>query len=307
MKNYRKIILIIIATIIVYAIFLLVTDINKIIDKIINFNIIYAPFIVGLVICSWMIVYYRWHLMLKLLGINIPHKSNFQIFLIGTSLGITPGKMGELFKSQILKDKYNIPRTKTAPIFLLEKFLDLSSALVISSIGIIFFPEMAYLVGGGLLLVFLIIKIFSSKNFFQKFIHFIEKFNFFKKYSESISSSQEIFSDIIRKKEVIIFGLLSMAYWIVIGSAAYLILLGLGFESLSILNVISSYSISLVIGALSLIPGGIGVAEASLVGLLTLQNIQFSDAVVAVVLIRLFTLWFSTISGFITLKTSKTL
>ena len=136
---------------------------------------------------------------------------------------------------------------------------------------------------------------------------FIEKFKFFKKYSESISSSQEIFSDMIRKKEVIIFGLLSIAYWIVIGSAAYLILLGLGFEALSILNIISSYSISLVIGALSLIPGGIGVAEASLVGLLTLQDIEFSDAVVAVVLIRLFTLWFSTISGFITLKTSKTL
>ena len=287
MINYRKIIFIIIATIIVYAIFLLVTDINKIIDKIINFNIFYAPFIVSLVICSWMIVYYRWHLMLKLLGINIPHRSNFQIFLIGTSLGITPGKMGELFKSQILKDKYDIPRTKTAPIFLLEKFLDLSSALVISSLGIIFFPEMGYLIAGGLFLVFLIIKIFSSKNLFQKFIHFIEKFKFFKKYSESISSSQEIFSDMIRKKEVIIFGL--------------------GFEALSILNIISSYSISLVIGALSLIPGGIGVAEASLVGLLTLQDIEFSDAVVAVVLIRLFTLWFSTISGFITLKTSKTL
>ena len=307
MINYRKIIFIIIATIIVYAIFLLVTDINKIIDKIINFNIFYAPFIVGLVICSWMIVYYRWHLMLKLLGINIPHRSNFQIFLIGTSLGITPGKMGELFKSQILKDKYDIPRTKTAPIFLLEKFLDLSSALVISSLGIIFFQEMCYLIVGGLFLVFLIIKIFSSKNLFQKFIHFIEKFKFFKKYSESISSSQEIFSDMIRKKEVIVFGLLSIAYWIVIGSAAYLILLGLGFEALSILNIISSYSISLVIGALSLIPGGIGVAEASLVGLLTLQDIEFSDAVVAVVLIRLFTLWFSTISGFITLKTSKTL
>ncbi len=181
MKNYRKIIFIIIATIIVYAIFLLVTDINKIIDKIINFNIFYAPFIVGLVICSWMIVYYRWHLMLKLLGINIPHRSNFQIFLIGTSLGITPGKMGELFKSQILKDKYDIPRTKTAPIFLLEKFLDLSSALVISSLGIIFFPEMGYLIAGGLFLVFLIINIFSSKNLFQKFIHFIEKFKFFKK------------------------------------------------------------------------------------------------------------------------------
>ena len=72
-------------------------------------------------------------------------------------------------------------------------------------------------------------------------------------------------------------------------------------------QVITTYATSIILGVASLIPGGIGVAEASLVGLLTLQDIEFSDAVVAVVLIRLFTLWFSTISGFITLKTSKTL
>ena len=187
MKNYRKIIFIIIATIIVYAIFLLVTDINKIIDKIINFNIFYAPFIVGLVICSWMIVYYRWHLMLKLLGINIPHRSNFQIFLIGTSLGITPGKMGELFKSQILKDKYDIPRTKTIPIVLVEKVYDLIGAILASIIGIIILGMDTYLI---IIAISVLIMIFffmyyrpASELFFKR----ITKTKFLSKYVENIS------------------------------------------------------------------------------------------------------------------------
>ena len=73
------------------------------------------------------------------------------------------------------------------------------------------------------------------------------------------------------------------------------------------LSIISSYSSSLIVGALSFIPGGLGVAEGSLIGLFSLQNIDFSEAIVIVVLIRFFTLWFSTIVGFVALKTSKSL
>jgi len=102
MENIRKIILIIIASIIVYAVFLLITDINKILDKIINFDLVYIPIILGLVVVSWFIVYIRWYLILKTSGIQIPELLNFEIFLAGGALGITPGKMGELFKSQIL-------------------------------------------------------------------------------------------------------------------------------------------------------------------------------------------------------------
>tara|TARA_Y100000748_G_scaffold284953_1_gene267122 strand:+ start:318 stop:548 length:231 start_codon:yes stop_codon:yes gene_type:complete len=76
---------------------------------------------------------------------------------------------------------------------------------------------------------------------------------------------------------------------------------------MDLLSIISSYSSSLIVGALSFIPGGLGVAEGSLIGLFSLQNIDFSEAIVIVVLIRFFTLWFSTIAGFIALKTSKSL
>ena len=127
MKVFKKIISITIIAIIVYAIILLLSDIDKITDKIITFKSEFILIIIPLVVVSWLIIYLRWNLLLKTIDVEIPHSINFQIFLVGGALGITPGKIGELFKSQILKDKFDIPRTKTAPLFIVEKFLDLIS------------------------------------------------------------------------------------------------------------------------------------------------------------------------------------
>ncbi len=54
-------------------------------------------------------------------------------------------------------------------------------------------------------------------------------------------------------------------------------------------------------------PGGFGVAEGSLVGLFSLQGIGVSTALILVILIRIFTLWYGVAVGFIALKTSGVL
>ena len=296
-----------IITIIIYAVFLFISDLDKISDKIFNFKIEFLPIIIGLVVFSWIISYSRWNILLKNQNIHIPHSLNFQIFLVGGALGITPGKIGELFKSQILKEKFNIPRTKTAPLFIVEKFLDLVSAMIVTLIGIWFIPEIGYLAIVGLMISVLLFKILTSKKFFNQTLNFLNKIKFLKKYLEPLSSSHEILSKTLYSKKMFLLLILSFFYWIIIGCAAFFVIEGFGFSIGSILNIISTYSSSLVIGALSFIPGGIGIAEGSLIGLLTFQGIDISEAIVIVVLIRIFTLWFSTITGFIALKTSRSL
>ena len=307
MKVLKKIISIVIITIIIYAVFLFISDLDKISDKIFNFKLEFLPIIIGLVIFSWIISYFRWNILLKNQNIHIPHSLNFQIFLVGGALGITPGKIGELFKSQILKEKFNIPRTKTAPLFIVEKFLDLVSAMIVTIIGIWFIPEIGYLAIVGLMISVLLFKILTSKKFFNQTLNFINKIKFLKKYLEPLSSSHEILSKTLYSKKMFFLLTLSFFYWIIIGCAAFFVIEGFGFSIGSILNIISTYSSSLIIGALSFIPGGIGIAEGSLIGLLTFQGIDVSEAIVIVVLIRIFTLWFSTITGFIALKTSRSL
>tara|TARA_Y100000996_G_C22460865_1_gene617988 strand:+ start:171 stop:1094 length:924 start_codon:yes stop_codon:yes gene_type:complete len=307
LKVLKKIISIVIITIIIYAVFLFISDLDKISDKIFNFKLEFLPIIIGLVIFSWIISYFRWNILLKNQNIHIPHSLNFQIFLVGGALGITPGKIGELFKSQILKEKFNIPRTKTAPLFIVEKFLDLVSAMIVTIIGIWFIPEIGYLAIVGLMISVLLFKILTSKKFFNQTLNFLNKIKFLKKYLEPLSSSHEILSKTLYSKKMFFLLTLSFFYWIIIGCAAFFVIEGFGFSIGSILNIISTYSSSLIIGALSFIPGGIGIAEGSLIGLLTFQGIDVSEAIVIVVLIRIFTLWFSTITGFIALKTSKSL
>lgn len=307
MKVLKKIVSIVIITIIIYAIFLFMSDLDKISDKILNFKLEFLPIILGLVIFSWIISYFRWNILLKNQNIHIPHSLNFQIFLVGGALGITPGKIGELFKSQILKEKFNIPRTKTAPLFIVEKFLDLVSAMIVTVIGIWFIPEIGYLAIIGLVVSIILFKILTSKKLFIQTLSFLNKIKFLSKYLEPLSSSHEILSKTLHSKKMFSLLILSVFYWIVIGCAAFFVIEGFGFSVGSILNIISTYSSSLIIGALSFIPGGIGIAEGSLIGLLSFQGIDVSEAIVIVVLIRIFTLWFSTITGFIALKTSKSL
>ena len=55
-----------------------------------------------------------------------------------------------------------------------------------------------------------------------------------------------------------------------------MILLAFNIETISFLNSIAMYPTSVLVGVASLIPGGVGVTEGSLTGLLTLQGIDVS-------------------------------
>ena len=179
-----SLLLIVIAAIGVYAVFLFISDYNTITEKIIFFQIEYLLPILILVSISWIPLIIRWNILLKQNGINVPIKKSIMIWLSGSALGITPGKIGELFKSQILKDKFNIPRTKTAPLFIVEKFLDLVGALIVTLFGIWFFPELGYLAIFGLFILLIIFKILTSKKLFNKTLLFFSRFKFLQKYLE---------------------------------------------------------------------------------------------------------------------------
>jgi uncharacterized protein (TIRG00374 family) len=82
-------------------------------------------------------------------------------------------------------------------------------------------------------------------------------------------------------------------------------MLALSIDPLDFGILIITYTSSLILGAVSFLPGGIGVTEGTLVGLFSLQDIEISTAVVLVVFIRIFILWYSVIVGFVSLKISK--
>ena len=64
---------------------------------------------------------------------------------------------------------------------------------------------------------------------------------------------------------------------------------------------VSVYSVSSIVGGLSTLPGGLGGFEGACIGLLVAQGVPIPVAVAATAVIRVGTLWFSILVGFICL------
>ena len=79
-------------------------------------------------------------------------------------------------------------------------------------------------------------------------------------------------------------------------------MIGFDINILDYLKVLAIYATSTLLGAISFVPGGIGITEGTLTGLLTLEGIGVSVALILSVMIRIFTLWYSASIGFIALK-----
>jgi len=302
MKLDNRLILILISVVGIYAIFLFISDYNIISEKISSFKINYLPLILFFVSASWIPLIIKWHFLLKNSEVDIPLTKSIAIFFSGVAFEITPGQIGALIKSQILKTSYNIPRTKTVPIVIVEKVYDLIGAILASVIGIIILGMEIYLIAIAISVLAFIFFFMYYKPASELFFNRITKLKFFSKYIENISGFYETVQKSTNVRAATICILLALAYWFMVSAAAYYTLISFDVNIVDYLKVLAIYSTSTLLGAISFIPAGIGITEGSIAGLFTLNGIDVSTALILAVMIRIFTLWYSVSVGFIALK-----
>ena len=97
--------LIITFTICLYAAFLVFSDVKKLGEHSIRFDYYYTPIVLFFVTLSWVPLYFRWKVLSHSSGIVIPIKNDILIYVAGFALSVTPGKVGELIRTQLLKEK----------------------------------------------------------------------------------------------------------------------------------------------------------------------------------------------------------
>ena len=304
MKIGNKILIVVIAVIGLYAAFLIASDINTISSKISDFKIEIIPIILLLVTSGWFVLFFRWHLLLRNAKIFIPVKDSFLIFTSGFALTIIPGKVGELVKSQLLKTKFGIARSKTVPIVILEQFYSAVGIITLSFFGIWYFELGVYVLGFFTAALVFVFVLLSSRKAFNKIVTLLERRKFTSKLVEPLSSSYDGIKNGIKGPITLYASGLSILFWLIEAISIYFILLAFGVEAIGFLTIISTYTTSIMLGILSFLPIGIGVVEGTLTSFFTMQGIDVSLALTIVVVIRLFTRWYGVSFGFIALKLS---
>ena len=304
MKITNKALIVVVAVIGLYAAFLIASDINTIYDKISDFKIETIPVIVLLVTSGWFILFFRWHLLLRNAQISIPIKDSFLILMSGFALTIIPGKVGELVKSQLLKTKFGIARSKTVPIVILEQFYTAIGIVTLSFFGIWYFELGVYVLGFFTVALVFVFVLLSSRKAFNKIVSLLGKRKFTSKFVEPLSSSYDAIKNGIKGPITLYASSLSILFWLMEAISIYFILLAFGVETLEFITIISTYTTSIMLGILSFLPLGLGVVEGTLARFFTLHGIDVSLALTIVIVIRIFTRWYGVSFGFIALKLS---
>jgi len=163
----------------------------------------------------------------------------------------------------------------------------------------IFASKIVFLVGLGISLIF--VSLFSRSLFFNLIKNFISKIQFLQKYFPNFDEVKESSSTLISPRNLAKNYLLSL-----ISQIPYVIAVSLIFKSIipsvDLFWANQVYFTSLLIGALSFIPGGLVTTEAGLLGLILSNNVEFSAATVTVLILRFVFLWMLSIIGLVLLK-----
>ena len=288
-----------------YSIFLSFSDLNLISDQLANFKIEFLPPILILVTISWFILFARWQILLKNSNIIIPLKSSFGIFISGFSLQFIPGEAGEFLKVQLLKNRFNITRSKTSPIIITEMLYNAIGLVALSVTSIWFFEFTIYIFVVFSILLVLLFYLINNKKYFLKIINKFSKIRFFKKYAEATSESLEIIQNLTKGKVLVYSVTLSIFFWFIECIAIHLLLSSFGINTIELLALIPMYTGSIILGVVSFLPFGLGVFEGSLAGFMSLHGIHISISLTIVILARIITRWYSVFVGLVTLKITR--
>ena len=304
-SNLKKILIVGISVIGLYSIFLSFSDLNLISDQLANFKTEFLLPILILVTLSWFILFARWQILLKNSNIIIPLRSSFTIYISGFSLQFIPGEAGEFLKAQLLKNKFNISRSKTSPIIITEMLYNAIGLVALSIISIWFFEFTIYIFVVFSTLLILLFYLINNKKYFLKVINKFLKIRFFKKYAEPMSESLEIIQNLTKGKVLLYSVMLSTFFWFVECIAIHLLLLSFGIDTIELFTLAPMYSSSIILGVVSFLPFGLGVFEGSLAGFLSLRGIDISISFTVVILARIITRWYSVFVGLVALKITR--
>lgn len=302
-RIFRLLLLGLIAGIVTILVLGIWGEFSQSLQRIQNFNTLVIPFALLLSLINYCLRWVRWHFFLKKGDNRVSISLSIKVFLSGLAMSITPGKVGEVLKVALLKDRANIKASKTFPIVVAERIYDLLAVVLLTGFGVLEYgkSQLIFLFGGlFLVLIYLL--------FYTKFgwIVLSSVFGFLVRKripKETEREAYEVQKTLLSGKHVIFGMTTGVLAWLAEGVGLYLVVCGFENANISVGSAIFIYSAGTLAGCLSMIPGGLVTTEVTLTGMMSPYVFGIfpddSSAVSSTIIIRLVTLWFAVLLGVI--------
>ncbi|MBF0409641.1 MAG: flippase-like domain-containing protein [Candidatus Riflebacteria bacterium] len=297
----RKLVFWVFAAIIMFSIAIaLFTDFDKIQKAVALFSPFSIFIILFSVLINYLLRFIKWEFFLRRIDIIIPLKQSLWIFFSSFAMVLSPGKLGEIMKSLLLKSQFSIPISKSAPIVMAERITDLLGLSLIAAYGSSKFAFGGKMLFAAISIIFFFVICITRPGFWQWIDkNILARFARLAKVRNSVKALEESSGNLLSPFSLLVTVPLSAVSWAGEGVALYFIFLALKVDVPDLLAVsLFAHSFSSIAGAFSFLPGGLLVTEGILgVFFVKIVGIAEANAVTATLMIRTATLWFAVFLG----------
>jgi len=224
---------------------------------------------------------------------NLKHKILPNIFIASFASDLLPAKMGTFSRPFILKEILGLRMKEGISVHLNALFSDFFAAMLICFVGLFYWGYTLFNIFIVLLCFFsvmltiiLILRVATLQGYIQRTIRL-----FFPAESVTgIIDLQNSIYNLFTKQDFFITLTIKLCSWIAMGLCLYSVVKALDYNIL-LIECIFMVTISSILGMLSFLPGGLIVAEASLLGFFLLLNIPINTAIITIFIYRIFSFW----------------
>jgi uncharacterized protein (TIRG00374 family) len=254
---------------------------------------------VGLALANYLVRFVRWQYYLRVLGLSVPAGESLLVFLGGFALTVTPGKLGETIKAFLLRESRGIPAARTAPIVIAERFTDLLGLLLLTGVGVMRFEVDRRFLAAGAVLIGLGLLVVSVESVAVFALRLVARVPGVRRFAPKLDEFYRSTATLLRPAPLVVAVLLAVVAWAFECLAFWVIVRGFPGAEIALRAAVFIYATMTVAGALSFLPGGLGVTELGMLELLGKLGTGTgrSVAAAATFVTRACTLWFAVAVG----------
>jgi uncharacterized protein (TIRG00374 family) len=284
----------------VYAAFALYTGFDRVSGSLEQYQ--WSSFALALALSTgnYLLRFVKWQYYLKRLGVSgVKPLDSFLVFMSGFVLTVTPGKVGEVFKSAVLWKTHSVPVAQTAPIVVAERLTDVIAIVVLIVIGsTTFHGGLGWAIAGIAAVAVGLVLILWEPPMRALLGWLAGRRGLLGRIAPKLVEAYGSLRIVAAPVALLVPTLLSVVGWGLEALALYLILGGFG-EVVPLGRSMFFYATSTLAGALIPVPGGLGVVEGMIrEQLVRLSGVSEGAATGSMMLIRFATLWWSVLLGF---------
>ena len=266
--------------IIIVAVALNWKDMQQVPEDISRANLLFVLLAFLIYYCGFPLRGWRWTKLLKGAGYKVRVRDGTEILFLSWLVNcIVPAKLGDLYRAYLLKLNSPVSATKTLGTVFMERILDLIAIAVLGLVAgywrfrdnLNALPRSVQLIFalGVVVVVLLIVALVAMRSFGRRIIAILplprRALDFYERFEEGVFGS-------VGLKGLPLLAVLTVVIWMTEALRLYFVIRALGFSDVNSLGFSGAMFVALIgslLTAVPLTPGGLGLVELGMGGVLT--------------------------------------